>query len=366
LLAPELRGSIVVDRGSIFLADRDIARKQAVEIIADSLNVVDTAARTRAPARSALLSTLMTNLRTRDVTVTLGENVRLRSAEADVRLRGSLNLLTANQSIRTVPIAGPPFQLEGTLRTAGGSYTLPLGLLAREFQVQPGGTVTFDGPIDNPLLDISAQYDVRRPPPEKDLGVIVSLSGRLIPYPGIDLSSNSEYSIGQSDLVSYLLIGKPGFDYGANAQATQAIASFLGPTLGAIANDRLRNTPLGSFVDLQVQLGTASGMPGVTTVTTTDAIRNSLYNSTVGAGTRFGNVFLSVTSNFCGLYNQQGYSARDMLGAQAEYRFNSNLSSKVAYDPGTAGRVCNANQDYITFIRTPSQVSFSFSQSWRP
>jgi hypothetical protein len=304
----------------------------------------------------------MTNLRTRNVTVTLGENVRLRSNEADVRLVGSLNLLTANQSARAVPIAGPPFELEGTLRTAGGSYNLNLNVIQRDFQVQPGGTVTFDGPIENPVLDISALYNVRRPPPEKDLGVLVTLSGRLIPYPGIDLKpSNSEFDIGPSDLVSYLLTGKPGFDYGANAQATQAIASFLGPTFSAYAADKLRNTPLGSFLDFQLQFGQS-----VAAASTTDAIKQTLYNSTVGAGKQLGNVFLSVSSNFCGLYGNQGYSARDMLGAQAEYRFNSTLSSKVAYDPGTAGRVCNANQDYITFIRQPSQVSFSFSQTWHP
>jgi translocation and assembly module TamB len=362
--APELTGSILVDRGAIFLADRDLARKQAVEIIADSLNVIDTAARARPRSRSALVTALVTNLRTRNVTVTLGENVRLRSAEADVRLVGSLNLLTTNQ-VRAVPIAGPPFQLEGQLRTAGGTYNLNLGLLQREFQVQSGGTVTFDGPIENPLLDIQAQYNVRLPPPDKDLGVIVRLSGRLIPYPGIDLTSNADYEIGPSDLVSYLLTGQPGFDYGANAQASQALASFIAPTFSAFAADKLRNTRLGSLIDLNLQLGhpvTAAGTAAG------DQLRNYLYSATVGAGKQIGNLSLGVSSSLCGLNSGAGgYNARDMLGAQAQYRFNSKLSSRVAYDPGTQAiaRCGNVTQDFITFIRTPSQFSFSLSQTWR-
>src|SRR5262249_21070704 len=116
-LAPEVTGSILVDRGSIFIPDRELARKLAVQNISDSLNVIDTAAGARSRARSALVSSLMTNLRTRNVIVTLGD-VRLRSAEADVKLVGSLNVLTSNQVVRAVPIAAPPFQVEGTLRTA--------------------------------------------------------------------------------------------------------------------------------------------------------------------------------------------------------------------------------------------------------
>ncbi|MGH7616410.1 MAG: hypothetical protein ACREPM_04210, partial [Gemmatimonadaceae bacterium] len=157
-LAPVLSGSILVDRGSIFIADRDLARKQAADVLADSLNLIDTT--TRARPRWALFTTLMTNLRTRNATVTLGDNVRLRSTEADVRLVGQLNLLTSSQTTRLSMIGGPPLQLEGTLRTAGGSYNLNLGLLQREFQVLSDGTVTFDGAVENPLLDIRALYNV--------------------------------------------------------------------------------------------------------------------------------------------------------------------------------------------------------------
>ena len=55
-----------------------------------------------------------------------------------------------------------------------------------------------------------------------------------------------------------------------------------------------------------------------------------------------------------------------MLGAEAQYRFNSTWSTRVGYDPGTQARVCyGAEQDFINFVRTPSQFSFSLLQTWR-
>ncbi|MGH7616893.1 MAG: translocation/assembly module TamB domain-containing protein, partial [Gemmatimonadaceae bacterium] len=198
----------------------------------------------------------------------------------------------------------------------------------------------------------------------KDLGVIVTLRGRLAPYPGIGLSSNSDYDIAPSDLVSYLLTGRPGFDYGANPGASQVLTSFLGPTLSAAAADRLRQY-LGSAIDLQFQLGTSSAT-GANGLSNTNSFRSSLYNSTVGAGRQFGNVYLNVNSSFCGLNpNASGYNARDMLGAEASYHFNSKLSTKIAYDPGTAGRACTVTQDFANFIRTPGQFSFSLTHLFR-
>ena len=99
--------------------------------------------------------------------------------------------------------------------------------MQREFQVLSGGTVTFtlSDPPTNPTLDISAKHDIKQI--GGDLGVIVRLRGPLIPYPKIEFSSTGvDYEIPQSDLLSYLLIGKPGFDFGQNAQASQIVASF--------------------------------------------------------------------------------------------------------------------------------------------
>jgi autotransporter translocation and assembly factor TamB len=354
--APTLTGRLIVD-GAIYLADRDIARKQNVEIPVDSV--------TR--ARGAILDTLMSNLRVENVTITLGEDVRLRSAEANVKLSGSLQLQASTNRSRRINtssgVAIPLFDLDGVLLTESGNYNLNLGVVQREFTVLQNGTVTFDGDPNNPLLDIRAQHNVRRPG-DRDLGVIVNLHGRLLPYPVIDFGSNADYAIAQSDLISYLLIGRPGFDYAANTGTSQTIASFLSPTLSAVAADQLRSRLGLTFIDaLQFQLGSSdlSGTAG-------SNFRDILTGATIGAEKQFKSVFVSLNTGFCQFQNpNQNFDFRQLLGAKAEWRFapqKANTALKLSYDPPAASRICG-QQSIIGFVNIPSQYGLSFSHSWR-
>src|SRR6185437_4768549 len=81
--ASTLRGDLSVDHSSIYLLDADLARKQVVEAILDS------AAAAASPGGASPFATLRNGLLISNVNVTLGEDVRLRSAEADVRRRAA-------------------------------------------------------------------------------------------------------------------------------------------------------------------------------------------------------------------------------------------------------------------------------------
>jgi translocation and assembly module TamB len=360
-----LTGALRVDRGAIFLADRDIARKQAVEIIIDSIG--NTAA---ASTSSAMMSALMSNLQA-NVTVTLGNDVRLRSKEVNVKLAGDLQLITATtRSTRTVASTGqllPRFELVGGLRTVSGTYNLNLGLVQREFEVLPEGTVTFDGPPENPALDIKAQYNVKQFR-DRDLGVIVNLHGRLLPYPIIDFASTADYEISTSDLLSYLLTGRPGFDFGANATTQQVLTSFLAPTLSAVAADRLRQN-LGSFFDaFQFQLGSSAASTDANAAFFSRTnLSQYLYGSTIGAEKQFSNNFyINVNTGLCQLGEAGGrFNALNGLGGKIGYRFDPTLSLQLAYDPSTSSRTCSQSQSIIGFVPTPPQFSFSLSHTWR-
>lgn len=358
VLASTLSGALYVDHGSIFLADRDIARKQAVQFISET-----TVNRANADV-AARWSTFMTNLNPL-VSVTLGNDVRLRSKEANVKLTGSLSLQTStDRSTRRLASTGEPVpvaSLEGILRTESGTYNLNLGLVQREFTVQPDGTVTFSGAADNPTLDIKAKYDVKQYK-DRDLGVIVHLSGPVLPYLGIIFESTADYTISQSDLLSYLLTGKPGFDFAGNPNSSQILVSFLGPTLSALAADRLRQQ-LGSFVDaFQFQFG-AYGQEGTTTTKFSDAF----YNATIAAEKQIkNNLFVSLNTGLCQFNpNFAGGNALTAFGAKIEYRVGPGLAIQTAYDPPTASRTCGAGQTGIGLVSTPQVFSFSLSHSWR-
>jgi autotransporter translocation and assembly factor TamB len=361
VLASTLTGALYVDHGSFFLADPDLARKQAVQFISETTVNPDKA--DVAPRWSAL----MTNL-SPSVAITLGNDVRLRSKEANVKLSGSLSLQTStDRSTRKLASSGelvPVPSLEGVLKTESGTYNLNLGLVQREFTVQPEGTVTFSGPADNPTLDIKAKYDVKQYK-DRDLGVIVHLYGPVLPFPVIEFQSTADYAISQSDLLSYLLTGKPGFDFAANVGSSQILASFIGPTLSALTADKLRQS-LGSFVDaFQFQFGAYGADPSAGTRSN---VTNALYSSTIAAEKQFkNNLFLSVNTGLCQFNPNSGVGANAFsgLGAKVEYRFSPAFAIQTAYDPPTASRTCGAGQTGIGFVSTPQVFSFSLSHSWR-
>ena len=358
-----LTGALLVDRSAIFLADRDLARKRAVQLIADSV------ARSGGVNLPAMFSSLMANLNISNVPVRLGSDVRLRSTEANVRLAGELQLVTSTaQSTRTLASTGqlvPRLALEGSLTTVGGTYNLNLGLVQREFQVLPDGTVTFNGPPENPTLDIRAQYNVKQVR-DKDLGVFVHLYGPLLPNPVIEFQSNADYQISQSDLLSYLLTGKPGFDFSASAQL---VSSFLAPTVSALTSGALRQS-LGSWLDVfQFQLGTGGSAtaPGAQATGGT-AWSQYLFGSTIGAEKQVSNnLFLSVNTGLCQFSpNTAPIALNTLVGAKVEYRFLPTLSTQIAYDPPAYGRTgsCGTVQS-IGFVPTPGQFSLGFFHTWR-
>lgn len=365
---PTLTGNLRVDHSSIYLADRDLARKQNVELIAEP---------TAAPSDVtgvALVSTLLTNLNP-NVTVTLGEDVRLKSAEANV-VMGSGQLVlgkSSESSTRRLAKTGeliPNLQLQGSLLTQGGTYNLNLGLVQREFTVQRGGTLTFDGPPEFPVVDIKATYEVRQAR-DRPLNVIVELAGRM-PNPVITFESDAGYDLSTSDILSYLLIGRPGLDFTSNQQANEVLASVLTPTLSAVATDRLRQT-LGSAVDVfSLQLGATQPSQGATPFSV-ENLKYSLYGATLNAETAVGHdLYLSVNTGLCALSGNQGRAnPLSGVGAKAEYRFpfNPALSMQVALDPPTSSRVCNPSQSLqlLNGLQpTPTQFSISFSQTWHP
>jgi translocation and assembly module TamB len=362
LAEPVVTGAINVDRGSIFLADRDIARKLAVEDLGDTFS--DTTRRRAALGSSNVAKTLLTNLVIRDATVTLGQDVRLRSAEANVRLAGTLSIAKSATPPRLIATSGqfvPGLTLNGQVTTVSGTYNLNLGLVQREFTVLPEGTVTYDGGApETPLVDIKAQYRVPRYH-DRDLNVIVNLKGRL-PNPRIEFNSDAEYDLSQSDILSYLITGQPGFDFGANQQASQVIASFLSPTISAVAADRLRQS-LPWLDAFRLQLGTSNNVDAAQGggFFSSRNLSNYLYSSTIAADYQVTtNMFLSLSTGFC----QISTGPLNSVGAKVEYRFDPKLSLQLSYDPPSQTRSCG-QQSLIGLAPPPGQFGFSLFHTWR-
>ncbi|MHB1862206.1 MAG: translocation/assembly module TamB domain-containing protein [Gemmatimonadaceae bacterium] len=376
--ASTLTGSVNVVRGTIYIPERAVAKKQLVSLsYADLEGIIDTAELSRQIKLPSPPSALLKNMTISNVRVTLGDEVWLRSQEANVKLAGSLNVTRSGQRAAD---GGSPFSrdpaldtltyrlaLDGTLIAERGTYTLSFGPLQREFQVE-SGTITFYGTPDlNPRINISAIYNVRQYN-RQDVKVRAKLSGYLYPGPSLDLESGESYAIPQSDLVSYLCCGVPSFELGANQSYLRTAAQVLLPTASSVLAQTLRGQLGSTFDILQFQAGATDET--ATNAPTTSAARDFFAGARLGGEKQItNNVFFSISAGLCQLNPNQTGSDPGMngffqqLGGKLQYRFSNTLAVDLGVDPPSSALLCG--RGLRGFVPTPQQWGLSLSKSWR-
>ena len=121
---------------------------------------------------------------TLDLRVQLGEKLRIRGQGLDAGLRGELRLSAPQGRLR----------VDGSVRTVDGTYRAYRQRLNIE-----RGVLTFNGPVENPQLDIEA---IR---PNLDVRVGVAVTGTVL-VPRVRLFSDPDMS--DADKLSWLLRGR--------------------------------------------------------------------------------------------------------------------------------------------------------------
>ncbi|HWS74576.1 MAG TPA: translocation/assembly module TamB domain-containing protein, partial [Quisquiliibacterium sp.] len=202
----EIKGNLRADEGHIELAGGDAPTlPEDVVVVSEA----DRAAGTPAAARRTSLRLAS------DVTLDLGENLRVRGSGIDARLAGSINLRG------TLPDAP---RAHGTVRIRDGRYRA----YGQELQITRG-LIVFNGPLDNPVLDIVA---LRR-----GLAVEagVAVTGTVL-SPQVRLTSRPD--VPDAEKLSWLVLGVPLDDArsgGQGAALQAAAATLFGRNDGAMA-----------------------------------------------------------------------------------------------------------------------------------
>ena len=379
--AAALTGTLRVDRGEVYLPERDILRKQVVDLSSEGIfQIVDT---TDLRARQIVPdapSRLVEGLRLDDVHVVLGDEVWLRSQEANIKLGGSLDVksaqkqstLSANPRSRS---KGPDYglALAGQLTADRGTYTLDLAPapVQREFNLQ-SGKITFDGTTDfNPAVDITAQHAVKRSG-QPDLMIQVHLTGYLYPNPSIDLSSSEPY-LSTSDLISYLVTGQPTYALNSgDLNVVQQVSNVVAPTLSSFAEAGVRQIGLNWFDVISIQSGTAPTTTSLQTTSQQSSIKDYFFGARLGGEKQLSNnVFFNFSAGLCSLNreyvgpNQTAIgNFVDALGGHIEYRFNPRLSVQAGTDPPTSSLFCRNNYSLGSVVATPRQWGLSVLRTW--
>ena len=168
--APTLSSDVVVLR----TAEAEAARRSAIDPAAPPGAAAKTPVSDKPPRRNVALN----------VRVDLGEKLRLRGRGIDTGLAGELRI--------TAPGGQPAFN--GAVRTVGGTYNAYSQKL-----VIDRGTLTFNGPVGNPRLDILATR------PNSDVRVGVSVTGLAL---GPRIRLYSEPDMSETDKLSWLVLGR--------------------------------------------------------------------------------------------------------------------------------------------------------------
>lgn len=232
---PLVEGSLRVDQGTLFL--EEFARNAEVVDLSDPriFEVVDTTAFTTPRLLEGIRNPFMDRLRV-DVDLSVPRDTWLRSQDMNVEMGGDL-IVTYDRTDRDLVLVGE-------LQALRGSYTV----LGRRFEVQEG-TVGFIGtPGINPTLAIRAVSSIRRRQAGTPLQVTAAVSGTLT-EPRVGLSTDDE-GIPESDLVSYLIFGRPSHEL---ASGQEAIAEGAGDFLGTYLTGSLASQ-LGTAVAQRVGL----------------------------------------------------------------------------------------------------------------
>ncbi len=305
LTQPSLSGDVTLPR-ALFVIDNE----RRVRALSDAAASGDGDVRQGTPIISGLR-------------VRFGNDVRLKSKEANVQLAG------------TVELAGQidnPYLL-GEVDASRGTYRLDLKALKRTFRVD-SGVVRVAGTKDQPAsLDIFASYVVRgnESDASRDVRIDAHLSG-LSNAPNLELSSDLGAGVGQSEIISYLIFGSPSFALdGQGSQTVKTATAALVPSIGGVLEGVL-GTMLPFFSSLQVTTVAGNGPQSLVT----NPIDGLLNSFAITGGRQVGaDGFLNLSGGVCrGSRLASTQSPSGWAGASIEYRPRLGIGAVASIDPG--------------------------------
>lgn len=357
---PILGGSMTIDRGTLYISD--ISQKQVVNLNdPEFYNIVDTslvANRGLLEALPADLDSAISNLRVPSLDVRIGDDVWLRSQEANIKLAGNVDISKlGNQRLES-----------GTLRVSRGTYRLDLGVVQRTFQVD-SGYVTFYGDPHIPAeLNVRATYTVRQAnrASGQDVKIVAHIGGTLA-QPRLELSSEERIPLSNTEILSYLVFGQPSFvSASEDGSSLRPVAAALLPSMGAVLERALADQI--SFIDyVQVQTGgTGEQFSGQGYSTAA----NVLSGTRIGVGKQVGErTFVTVNAGLCGLgglggSQATGASFEKALGVTIEHRLNDGFSVQASMEPSSAALLCRPGLGASDIGNRPPQYGFDIFREW--
>ncbi|MBA2244612.1 MAG: translocation/assembly module TamB [Gemmatimonadetes bacterium] len=309
---PVLTGRVVLSDGTIAAP---IGVEQAFEIT--DIEIGEIGADIISPV--AVEPTIIDNIRIEGLEVVLGDGVVATSPELRVQIGGEL--LVSRRDVDT-------WQIFGDLQAQRGTYALTVGPIVREFDVVSGRIQFFGTPDLNPALNIVAAHRVRQVTAGGGgtggqgavLNILVEVSGTA-QFPRLRLTSDTRPPLPESELLSYLIFGRPTFalgEVGGGLAQQLLVQELVGGVLLAPLEQWLRQAGLFDYVRVR-------GRPSPS------EIDDPLGSTTVEVGWQLGrNVFWTVEWGVGVLFGGQ---PAETWGSSLEWQIDPQWSARVANEP---------------------------------
>lgn len=347
---PVLTGEARATSSVLYFAD--LITKDIVNL-EDPANadLVDTTALRAQKLGAQFQSRFLDSLAIRDLRFRVGQDVWLRSSEANVQLEGSVTVNKERRRSRR-----GEYRVSGQFNTPRGSYTLKLGPVYRTFAVDQGTVRYFNTPDLNADLDIAARYVVRTAlSGGDDYPVIAKVTGTLL-VPKLNLTTEpGRPPIPERDLLALLITGTmsntllAGGNGFFNVRNTgQMLASVASTVLSSEIERALISSPNAAFDLIEIRPGLAQGNGLLATGGTV---------TTLALGRQLGRR-LFATFNVGGCLQRLEFN-RQYLGASLEYRLHPTLKIQVAAEPVQS---CLGQSSGI--LVRPSRYQFGADIKW--
>ncbi len=329
--------AVRVDRSVIYFGD--ILAKNVVNL-EDPIyaELLDQEMIRRQRLGSAFQNRFLDSLRIENMRVTLGNEVWLRSTDANIQLEGQVVVNKVRRS----------YQVFGEFNALRGEYTLALGGVVRRSFTVERGTVTYAGTPDlNADLDLQARHVVRAYDGD-EVPVVARITGSIL-VPRVQLSTPGR-EMPERDIVSYLAFGRSEAQIiGATGQGL-LYSQMVQALMGVFSSEVERAAMDGLGMDLfEIRPALA---PGAT----------SLGFTRFAAGWQLGNRwFVTLNAGLCLSGSRAGGVTARNFGASIEYRLAREWKLQASAEPV---QQCFSNQLSEAFLTTAPRYQLGGDLFW--
>lgn len=329
LLQPVMTGEdVTLDKSVIYFTD--LLTKNVVNLDDPQYaGLIDTTVLRRRGLHNQFSNRFLDSLRIDGLQVHLGNEVWLRSAQANIQLDGDV----------TVDKDHKVYGVTGVLNVPRGIYTLQVGPLNRDFIVDQGSIHYYGTPDLNADLGIQAHHQVRTVDGD-DFNVVASITG-TIRVPKVALTAPGR-NLSERDLASYVLFGRSEFQVAGAQQSVDVYGSLITTALGLVSSAFSQSVVSGGS---KVGLSTLTIRPGAVS----GAVTSGSSLTQIAAGFQFGSRwFVTFDAGFCFGQAAQNFQKRN-FGASLEYRISTEFRLQAAAEP-VQSCVTNRAADVFTTL----------------